>query len=196
MYHIYRTPGFILKANHVGEADGYFTIYTRDMGLVKAYAKGVRNLKSKLRPCLGDYSYSEFMLVKGKHAWKITNAIGLGNLFYELAANKKIMNVFANVFALLRNLLHGQEKNEMLFHHILSSYMFSKENRIRDDQVPQFECMLVLRILHSLGYVGASSHLYRLIDSKEWREDRLEELKHLMPHAVLEINRSLSASQL
>jgi DNA repair protein RecO (recombination protein O) len=58
MHHIYHTEGFILSSRNVGEANKILTIYTREIGFVKALAQGVRLVKSKLRFALHDFSYT------------------------------------------------------------------------------------------------------------------------------------------
>ena len=48
------------------EADRVYNILTRDLGLVRAHAIGVRREESKLRGALEPYSLSSVSLVRGK----------------------------------------------------------------------------------------------------------------------------------
>jgi recombinational DNA repair protein (RecF pathway) len=61
---IYTTEGFILKSVNFGEANKYFFIFTREFGLIKTAAQGVRHLQSKLRYGLTDYSLAQVSVVR------------------------------------------------------------------------------------------------------------------------------------
>jgi len=64
MHHIYHTHGFILSSRNNGEANRMLMIYTREMGLIRAVAQGIRLHKSKLRFTLQDFSYVNVDLVR------------------------------------------------------------------------------------------------------------------------------------
>ena len=44
----YKTEGVVIRQIPLGEADRILTLYTPDMGKIRAVAKGVRRTKSKL----------------------------------------------------------------------------------------------------------------------------------------------------
>src|SRR5512146_101812 len=73
-HHIYNTRALVLGSRTRGERDRVFALLTRDVGLVKALAQGVRRESSKLGGVLMDYAISDVSLVKGKNAWRITTA--------------------------------------------------------------------------------------------------------------------------
>src|SRR5678810_1294690 len=73
-YHIYTTKGLVLSARPVREADRTYAILTRDLGLVRASATGVRKESSKLRGALEPFVISNISLVRGKEYWRITSA--------------------------------------------------------------------------------------------------------------------------
>src|SRR5947207_241148 len=108
-HHIYQTDGFILASFDRGEANRYFHIFTRDLGMIQATAQGVRLIESKLRYSLQDYSLSHLSLVRGKDVWRITSASKLFNLHEEFGREQ--FTVFARVFSLLRRLIAGEAKN-------------------------------------------------------------------------------------
>ncbi|MEK7175771.1 MAG: DNA repair protein RecO, partial [Patescibacteria group bacterium] len=73
-YHIYTTKGLTLSERPVREADRIYSILTRDLGLVRATALGVRKENSKLRGSIEPVSLSNISLVRGKEHWRLTSA--------------------------------------------------------------------------------------------------------------------------
>ena len=74
MHHIYHTKGIILESRNFGEAGKYYSIFTRDLGLVHARAQGVRKMSSKLRFVLQNFAYLKMDLVAGRDIFRVTNA--------------------------------------------------------------------------------------------------------------------------
>jgi len=62
----YKTEGIILKQFDIGEADKIITIYTEDRGKVRAVARGARKAKSNIAGSVQPFSYSRFIIYKGK----------------------------------------------------------------------------------------------------------------------------------
>jgi len=71
----YQTQGFVLKKENVGEASQLFWLYTRDFGLLKVLARGIRKLNSKLRGSLGLFSLAEVSFVQGRRHKVLTGAL-------------------------------------------------------------------------------------------------------------------------
>ena len=114
-HHIYKTEGFVLGSVNIGEANQYLSLFTKDLGLVKATARSVREERSKLRYSLQHFSYSSFSLVRGRNVWRITGAQEKYNIFHDCKGDKEKQQMLARLFSLLQRLLAGEEKNEHLF---------------------------------------------------------------------------------
>ena len=82
-HHVYKTTGIILQAIPSGDSNLFLSIFTRELGLIKATAQGVRYLKSKLRYSTQKYDFSIMSFVYGKHTWRLTNASSEYNIYYE-----------------------------------------------------------------------------------------------------------------
>src|SRR3989338_10919817 len=106
MHHIYHTEGIILGSGNFGETGKYYSIFTRDLGMINTSAQGVRKISSKLRFVLQDFAYLKIDLVKGKDFWKVTNA-SKTNMLEGITKNKTNFRIFANISKLLRRLLAG-----------------------------------------------------------------------------------------
>src|SRR5689334_20839105 len=114
-YHTYNTEAFVLSSEPTGEASKYVYLFTRDLGLVGERAQSSRSVASKLRFALEPLSHSKVSLVRGKNSWRLTNAAPEENLFMKLRDNREKLVLCANVFALIKKLLAGEEKNHELF---------------------------------------------------------------------------------
>ena len=165
-HEIHKTEGFVLGSRPIREADKYFYIYTRDFGLIGAVAQGVRKLNSKLRFHLQDFNQLDLELVEGKEIWRITSATktpcrsgdgphyGMGELGF-----------LGNLFRLLRRLCPGEEKNEAVFNELKNVYQFLAIENLSSEELRNFECVVVLRLLNYLGYIGAGENVSIFVTS-------------------------------
>ena len=70
----YKATGINLKSMPLGEADRLVTILTREFGLIRVVAPGVRKQNSKLGGRMGLFVVNELLLAKGRSLDKITQA--------------------------------------------------------------------------------------------------------------------------
>lgn len=70
----YSTKGYVLRRFNLGEADRIITFITPDHGKLKAVARGVRRMKSKLAGHLELFSHVEVQVAIGKSLDVITGA--------------------------------------------------------------------------------------------------------------------------
>ena len=153
-YRIYNTKAIILRNLPLGEADKSIVMFTQDLGLIKAQAKGVRYEKSKLSSKLQDATLSEVGLVRGKNSWRLTSAIEIKNYFRSLRTQKQKLDVFAKILNLILQFVHGEEKNSQLFDILIDAFDFLTDAKLSRSEISTYEALLVLRILHELGYVS------------------------------------------
>ncbi len=193
---IYTTEGFILKSANFGEANKYFFIFTKDFGLIKAAAQSVRHLKSKLRYGLEDLSLAQISVVRGREIWRLTSVEKKLNL-------KDIENIslINRIFSLLLRLLHGEEKNDFLFNSLKEGMNFLTQNEINktkldSETLANFECIMALRILSALGYIGKLADFEQFVTSPYFTLEIMAKMSILKTQAILEINKSLKETHL
>jgi DNA repair protein RecO (recombination protein O) len=75
----YQTEAIIIKRIKLGEADRILTIYTQELGKLKAVAKGTRRPKSKLGGHVELLTHSRLMLARGRNLDIITQAQTIDN---------------------------------------------------------------------------------------------------------------------
>ncbi len=210
MYAIHTTPGFIIESRPSGEAGKLLSIFTRDLGLVFASAQGIRLEKSKLRYHSQDLSFGEFSFVRGKEFWRLTSASELGMRRVGLRNNSTLRSdlsfsdLTARIALLLRRLLHGEEAHPELFEHIEASFLFLENSAIPTksqtglsaEQLQTLESIIVFRIVHLLGYIGADKNLDSRLTAEPLSVILLDEVKSQRGNVNQHINKALRESHL
>jgi DNA repair protein RecO len=169
------------------------TIFTRELGLVRAMVQGIRLNKSKLKYILQDFSYAKIDFVKGKEVWRVTSAKSI-NTFSLARANKDSLLLIARISALVDRFCGAESINQKIFDELVQS-IYILDDEIENETREALELHLVLRIMNELGYIGDSSILSKYLGSsfdKTKTKDLLRERQSIIAH----INKALSLSQL
>lgn len=153
-YHIYTTTGIVLTERPAREADRIYTIFTRDFGLVRASATGVRKDLSKLRGHLEPFSFSSISLVRGREYWRLTSAELIDNLKTRFVGNPDLFLAFARNLSLLEKLVAGEEKNIKLFDDITGIIGLAGQENLTSRVPESVEILMATRILFNLGYLS------------------------------------------
>ncbi len=194
MHHIHHTHGFILSSRNTGEANKMLSIYTREMGLVRAAAQGIRLNKSKLRFSLQDFSYIKIDLVRGRDIWRVTSASTITSFPYARADRESLL-LIARIGKLIERLCDGEEESGKIFDDFIQALYMLDDSSISISTRAALELHLVLRIMNTLGYIGESAMLAQYLstpfDQKE-TEAILKERQSIIAH----INKALNESGL
>ena len=186
MRHKYETPCIVLARTPLGEANALLTLLTREVGLLRARAQGLRKPGAKLAPALTTLAESDVVLVRGIEGWRISGAVLTAPRFKEIGALSRIRA--ARVAELLVRLVPGEEADPRLFH-IFAGFLAT----LVDQEEPEHdaaECLAVLQILSVLG-----------LDSGElphgaYSPTTLQEVREQRPSLIMRINRGIAASGL
>ena len=79
-----KTDGLIIKQQNIGEQDRLVTILTRELGVVRAFVRQGKNIKSRNCASTGLLCYSELTLYKGKKDYYTVENAQLLNMFGDL----------------------------------------------------------------------------------------------------------------
>src|SRR3989339_461681 len=194
MHHIYHTHGFVLSSKNKGEANKMLTVYTREMGLVRAMVQGIRLHKSKLRFSLQDFSYASIDFVRGKEIWRITTASNISTFPFARSSKRSLLMI-ARISKLLERLCDGEESNEKIFDDFIQALFLLDDMNVSASSREALELHLVLRIMNALGYIGDSLMLTDYLGGKidlSQTETLLREKRSIISH----INKALNESQL
>jgi DNA repair protein RecO (recombination protein O) len=139
-YTVHTTTGLIISFRPLREADRVYSVLTRDLGLIRATAIGVRKDASKLRGSLEPLTLASISLVRGKEYWRITSAQTIENIVSAPEVLRPLI--------LLEKLVQGEASNPQLFEAVQEIILSQKP----DDEM--FEICLVASILFHLGYLN------------------------------------------
>lgn len=190
MSHVkYTTDAFVIASKESGEADRIFKLYTKEFGMVFAMAKGVRLLKSKLKPHLSLGGRSKISLVKGKDFWRLVEAVKYDEDSIPFRSKKH----FAKIIAVVSRLVHGEERNGDVYEALTGFYkaLFSLPNECLEG----LELIASTKILSGLGYSGSENLFQTICNSSFSEEDALRALEE-KPKIISMVNIALSQSHL
>ncbi len=194
MHHIHHTHGFVLSSRNTGEANKMLTVYTKELGLVRAAAQGVRLNKSKLRFALQDFSYANIDFVQGRDIWRVTSAATITSFPFARGDRQSLL-LIARIGRLLERLCTGEEASEKIFNDFIQALYILDDASVESSSREALELHLVLRIVNELGYIGESSALAAYLgdtfDTTQ-KDSLLREKRSIVAH----INKALHESQL
>ncbi len=185
MHHIYTTPAFIVHSGPHGEAGKFLLFFTKDFGMIGVVAQGIRLNQSKLRYHIQDFNLSMVSIVRGKEIWRLVGAHEIEN---ETESN--LLQI--KILKLLKRLLHGEEKNEKLFEIVEELY----KNQIKDGEEDLVECLVVLRILNTLGYIKNTKELSIFLENNLISHELITLIRQKKLTIIDVINSALKESQL
>lgn len=194
-HHIYHTEGIVIGRVPTGESNCFLRVFTKDLGLIPALAQGIRENKSKLRYSLQILSYANVDLVRGKEIWRVINAVGIHS-FSPLVNDKEKIALYARVAGLLRRLMPGESIHAEFFMDFLGALAFLEQGEFNHESLKSFETLLVLRILHHLGYWGNDERFKSFLARETWNQDTISDFSPMRKEAQKGINRSLAESHL
>ena len=157
-HHIYSTQAIILQNGVWGESNRTFSFLTKDFGLVSASAQGVREIRSKLRYSLKNFSHVQVSLVRGKEMWRVVTVIPEESFNGMLNDYNKII-IFTRISKLLLRLVAGESHNEELFDFLLTLAQFLNTQELDEQLLQSVELLAELKIISLLGYAKESPAL-------------------------------------
>lgn len=142
-----KTEGVVLSHRSVGERDAFITILTADAGCVNASARGIKNMKSKLRAGCSLFSYSSFSLTETKGAYIVTSAVQQEG-FFGLSSNIERLSYGAYLAELTaKSVLSPEDAKEVMPVLLNALYLLSNT----DKPMRQTKCVFELKLLCALG---------------------------------------------
>ncbi len=193
-YHIYHTEALILGGRASGEGDRMLYCYTRELGLVTAHVKSLRESRSRLRYTLQTFAHAELDLIQGKHGWKLISARPV-NSFAHIWSDIERRRVLAQHASLIRRLIQGEEPHVELFDDLLLGLeLLHASDDV--DGLRAVELLLVIRLLVRLGYWG-DEHEHTLLTSADaWSPLGLLYTEGNRDALLVRVNHALRSSQL
>lgn len=102
------TKGLIIREQTIGESDRLVTLLTAEYGIIKAFVRRAKTIKSKNLSSTSLFVYGEFSIYRGKDAYVIDNATPI-EVFFELRSDIERLSL-AQYFAQLSYFLGAEEQ--------------------------------------------------------------------------------------
>lgn len=193
-YTKHHAHALILQHQDHGESDRMFMLLTETHGVLRAVAQSVREEKSKLRNALTYGPCVSVELIQTRGNWRITNARAEGLTAMQLPVS--VQRARERVLSLTERLIDTEEPVPEIFH-ILNEGIRCLENAsLRPDDITTIETIVVMRILHRLGYFGGGKYFEHIIASPYITDTVVAEASRLRSKIIPHINRSMREIQL
>lgn len=143
------TDGLIIREQQTGEDDRLVTLLTRDYGVLRAFVRGAKRIKSKSQSSTQLFAYGNYSIYRGKDAYSIDEAQPI-EIFFDLR-NDIVSLSLAQYFCELANELAPVEDDaeEYLKLVLNALHMLAKNKKTHD----QLKAIVELRMLTLSGYM-------------------------------------------
>ena len=149
-----KTDGIVIGEAYTGEADRIITVLTRDAGMVRAFAKGSRAIKSPSSAATRLLTYSSFIFYKSEKGNYNVKSAAVKEVFYSLR-NDVVKLSLAEYFAqLVYEFSPSEEESEQVLRLILNAIYFLMEDK-RDHRF--LKAAVELRLISLAGYMPSVS---------------------------------------
>lgn len=147
MRHKYATEAIVLARAPIGEASALITLLTKDLGLVRARAQGVRKPSAKLASALQTLSGSDVTLVRGKEGWRLSGAILSEDYFDPLTPAMR--ERAGRTAHLMLRMLSGETSDPEAYRILVELLVVLPE--LSEDEQDAAEILAALYLLQSVG---------------------------------------------
>lgn len=144
------TDGLIIMEKSISESDKLVTILTRKFGIIRAFAKGVKNVKNKNFSSVQLFCYSDFIIFKGRSKY-IINESNCKKSFWNLRCDIEKLALAQYFCDLILNLVAEEQRDtEDILRLILNALHYLAENKISNNLL---KSVFEMRILALSGYM-------------------------------------------
>ena len=142
------TDGLVIKETNIRDNDRMITIITRDLGVITAFVRGVKSIKSKRGSSTSLLSFSNFSLELKGDTYTVTEA-SINKVFFDAGSDIITLTV-AQYFCELCNVFRPYEnESEEFLRLILNSLHFLTENKHSPELI---KAITELRVAVIAGY--------------------------------------------
>ena len=125
----FTTEALVIKEMNVGESDRLVTLFTRDYGVIKAFASGAKNLKSKKGSATSLLTYGSFTIKRKNESNRIYDATPI-SFFFGAGSDIEVLTLSQYFCELANEFAVSGTPNDELLRLILNSLHFlTKQKR-------------------------------------------------------------------
>jgi recombinational DNA repair protein (RecF pathway) len=187
MRHKYPTEAIVFSRTPLAEESALLTLLTRDLGLVRARAQGVRRPGAKLASSLATFAESDLVLVAGKEGWRVSGALLRESWFRKLPRAARTRA--ARIASLILRLVHGETPDSSLFETFKA--FLSALSEFPQSLHDSAECLAALRVLSALGLDAGD-----IPEEGLFTPESLSSVSDNRSSYIVRVNRGIAASGL
>ncbi len=144
-----KTSGIVIKENNVGEQDRLITLLTEKLGVIRAFARGARNIKSKSLSATRLFCYSDITLYCGKDKYVIRE-IEPKEVFFNICRDIEKIALCQYFSQLIMELAPAEENAKDYLRLMLNSVNYICKGTKPDRQI---KSIFEMRLLSMAGYM-------------------------------------------
>lgn len=193
-YHLYTVRGLVVRLDTTGEHSRRVSIFSDELGLIRAHVQAARGSASKLKMHIQYLTLGSFTVVRGKRGYRLVNARAEQLLPYTIEHTEQ-QQVVARVAALLERVLVDEHPEPHIFTALESLVACLHQQTFSPDELRALETLTVLTILHNLGYIAQDAGLQTFLAP----QFSYGSVQSFVPHvstAIRSINTALRSSGL
>lgn len=142
------TDGLVIKETNIRDNDRLITVITRDIGVINAFVRGAKSIKSRRSPATSLLAFSNFNLECKGDTYTVTEA-SVNKIFFTAGSDIVVLSI-AQYFCELCNILRPVEgEAEEFLRLILNSLHFLTENKRSPELI---KAITELRVAVIAGY--------------------------------------------
>ena len=145
------TDGLIIKETNVGDADRFVTVLTRDMGVIRAFVRGARSIKSRSLSATQLLGYSRLSVFMSRDTYVIDEAEPI-EVFFGVRGDFTRTSLAMYFCELISELApEGNDSQEIL------SLALNTLYKLSNNKLPthQLKAIFEMRLLSLTGYMPA-----------------------------------------
>ncbi len=147
MRHKYATEALVLARTPIAEASALVTLLTKELGLIRARAQGVRKPGAKLAGALQSLTGSDIILLRGKEGWRLSGAILSEDYFETLTPSMRMCA--GRIAHLIVRMLSGESTDSDAY--VIFEELLRVLPELDEEEQERAEILAALYLLQSVG---------------------------------------------
>lgn len=128
---LYNTEAIVLHHQDLGDADKIITLMSKEHGKIRTVARGAKRPRNRLIGGIQLFTYSEFLIFKGKSLDNISQC-QIKESFFRIREDFEKLVYTSYMAELIREFMPEKEKNEEIFYLLLKTlYWILKSKNIQ-----------------------------------------------------------------
>ena len=144
-----KTDGFVISDKSISDNTRLLTLVTRNLGVIRAFSRGSKSSKNKNFAACQAFSYSDFIIFKGKNKYTINEA-NLKVSFFDIINDIEKLSLSQYFCEVILTLVAENFESENILRLLLNSIHCLKNDNTNPKII---KSVFEMRILSMIGYM-------------------------------------------